>query len=50
MKLAWSILVLVLLGMFIAPLYEMLKSKKYKDEKKRLAPNATGMLGKPKGC
>lgn len=40
MKLAWSILVLVLLGMFIAPLYEMLKSKKYKDEKKRLAPNS----------
>ena len=40
MKLAWSILVLVLLGMFIAPLYEMLKSKKYKDEKNKLAPNS----------
>lgn len=40
MKLAWSILILALLGMFIAPLYTMLKSKKYKDEKNRLAPNS----------
>ena len=39
MKLVWSILVLVLLGMFIAPLYMMLKSKIYKDEKNRLAPS-----------
>lgn len=39
MKLAWSILVLVLLGMFIAPLYVMFKSKAYKDEKNKLAPN-----------
>lgn len=39
MKLAWSILILALLGMFIAPLYTMLKSKIYKDEKNRLAPS-----------
>ena len=39
MKLAWSILVLVLLGMFIAPLYTMFKSKIYKDEKNKLVPN-----------
>lgn len=40
MKLAWSILVLVLLVMFIAPLYTMLKSKIYEDEKNKLAPNS----------
>ena len=40
MKLAWSILALVLLGMFISPLYTMLKSKKYKDEKDKMAPNS----------
>lgn len=40
MKLAWSILALVLLGMFISPLYTMLKSKKYKGEKNKLAPNS----------
>lgn len=39
MKLAWSILVLVLLGMFIASLYTMFKSKIYKDEKNKLVPN-----------
>lgn len=39
MKLAWSILVLVLLGMFISPLYEMFKLKQYNDEKNKLAPN-----------
>ncbi len=40
MKLAWSILVLVLLGMFISPLYEMFKLKQYNDEKNKLAPNS----------
>lgn len=39
MKIAWSILVSVLLVMFIAPLYTMLKSKIYEDEKNKLAPN-----------
>lgn len=40
MKLAWSILVLVLLVMFISPLYEMFKLKQYNDEKNKLAPNS----------
>lgn len=39
MKLAWSILATALLVMFISPLYVMFKSKAYKDEKNKLAPN-----------
>lgn len=39
MKLVWSILATALLVMFISPLYVMFKSKAYKDEKNKLAPN-----------